>query len=186
MLFSRLRIIPVLRMAASLLLCALLSAPAFAAAEDDAYRLGVGDRLGISVLGEPDLTLELLVNDQGAINYPFLGEMKAAGLTIQTLREQITAGLKPGYLLDPRVTVQVLEYRKFFVNGEVQKPGGFSWQPGMTVRKAAALAGGFTARAARSKLMLLRDTDPARTPVLVDIDAPVQPGDIITIDQSFF
>lgn len=171
---------------AALLLSVFFASTAARAADDDGYRLGVGDRLGISVIGEPDLSLELLVNDQGDINYPFLGNMKAAGLTIHALRELIAAGLKPDYLLDPRVTVQVLEYRKFFVNGEVQKPGGFSWQPGMTVRKAAALAGGFTPRASRSRLLVIRDNDPERKPVQVEIDAPVEPGDIITIDQSFF
>lgn len=152
----------------------------------DGYRLGVGDKLGIVVLGEDDLSLEVLVNDQGDINYPFLGELKVAGLTIAQLREQITAGLRPEYLLNPKVTVQVLEYRHFFVNGEVQKPGGFPWQPGMTVRKAASLAGGFTPRASRSRLFIIRDADPNRLPVQVDVDAPVAPGDIITIDQSFF
>lgn len=152
----------------------------------DGYRLGVGDKLGIVVLGEEDLSLQVLVNDQGAINYPFLGELKVAGLTIAQLRQQITAGLQPEYLLNPKVTVQVLEYRHFFVNGEVQKPGGFPWQPGMTVRKAASLAGGFSPRASRSRLFIIRDADPNRMPVQVDVDAPVAPGDIITIDQSFF
>lgn len=150
------------------------------------YRLGVGDRLGISVLGESDLTLEVLINHEGAINYPFLGEIKVAGSTLHSLRERITQGLKPDYLIDPRVTVQVIEYRNFYVNGEVQKPGGFPWQPGMTVRKAAALAGGFTLRASRSRLNIIRETDITRQPVPVTIDAEVQPGDIITIDQSFF
>lgn len=152
----------------------------------DGYRLGVGDKLGIAVLGEEDLSLEVLVNDQGAINYPFLGELRVAGLTIAQLRQLIADGLQPEYLLNPKVTVQVLEYRYFFVNGEVQKPGGFPWQPGMTVRKAASLAGGFTPRASRSRLFIIRDADPARLPVQVDVDAPVLPGDIITIDQSFF
>ncbi len=152
----------------------------------DGYRLGVGDKLGIVVLGEEDLSLQVLVNDQGAINYPFLGELKVAGLTIAQLRQQITTGLQPEYLLNPKVTVQVLEYRHFFVNGEVQKPGGFPWQPGMTVRKAASLAGGFSPRASRSRLFIIRDADPNRMPVQVDVDAPVAPGDIITIDQSFF
>lgn len=159
---------------------------AWAADNTDAYRLGVGDKLGISVLGEEDLTLEVLVNDQGAINYPFLGELKVAGQTVAALREQIVQGMKPAYLLDPRVTVQVLEYRQFFVNGEVKSPGGFPWQPGMTVRKAAALAGGFTPRASRSRLFVIRDADPGRIPEQIEVDAPVYPGDIITIDQSFF
>lgn len=152
----------------------------------DGYLLGVGDRISVIVLGEKDLSMELLVNGQGSINYPFLGEIRVAGLTVNALRDEIEGRLKPDYLLDPQVTVQVLEYRKFFVNGEVQRPGGFSWQPGMTVRKAAALAGGFTQRASRSRLFIIRDADADKKPVQVDIDARVAPGDILTIDQSFF
>jgi len=152
----------------------------------EGYLLGVGDRISVIVLGEKDLSMELLVNGQGAINYPFLGEIRVAGLTVNALRDEIESRLKPDYLLDPQVTVQVLEYRKFFVNGEVQRPGGFAWQPGMTVRKAAALAGGFTQRASRSRLFIIRDADADKKPVQVDIDARVAPGDILTIDQSFF
>lgn len=152
----------------------------------EGYLLGVGDRISIIVLGEKDLSMEMLVDGQGAINYPFLGELRVAGLTVNALRDEIEGRLKPDYLLDPQVTVHVLEYRKFFVNGEVQRPGGFSWQPGMTVRKAAALAGGFTQRASRSRLFIIRDADEVKKPVQVDVDAPIGPGDILTIDQSFF
>lgn len=150
------------------------------------YRLGVGDKLSISVLGEEDLTMELRVNDKGNINYPFLGTINASGLTVEELREQVIGGLRPAYMLDPRVTIQVVEYRLFFINGEVKSPGGFPWQPGMTVRKAVALAGGFTPRASRSLLFIIRDTNKDRTPEQVSVDDSVGPGDIITIDQSFF
>lgn len=170
-----------------------ISQPAVAAATvvtesaaTEGYLLGIGDRISIIVLGEKDLSMETLVNGQGAINYPFLGEIRVAGLTVNALRSEIEGRLKPAYLLDPQVTVQVLEHRKFFVNGEVQRPGGFSWQPGMTVRKAAALAGGFTQRASRSRLFIIRDADTEKKPVQVDIDAKIAPGDILTIDQSFF
>jgi protein involved in polysaccharide export with SLBB domain len=152
----------------------------------EGYLLGIGDRISVIVLGEKDLSMEVLVNGQGSINYPFLGEIRVAGLTVNALRDEIEGRLKPDYLLDPQVTVQVLEYRKFFVNGEVQRPGGFAWQPGITVRKAAALAGGFTQRASRSRLFIIRDADADKKPVQVDIDARVAPGDILTIDQSFF
>lgn len=152
----------------------------------DAYRMGVGDQISISVLGEPDLSVKVVINDEGSINYPFLGEIKVVGLSLQQLRERIRSGLTPDYFVDPQVTVQVLQYRNFYINGEVQKPGGFSWQPGMTVRKAAALAGGFTPRASRSRLSVIRETNRERLPEPITVDAEVYPGDIITIDQSFF
>lgn len=181
--FSFLRFTRRLLVAAFVFIALVSMAPA---ADDDGYRLGVGDRIGISVIGEPDLTREMLIDHEGAISYPFLGTLKVAGLMLTELRELILNGLKPDYLLDPRVTVQVNQYRDFFVNGEVQKPGGFPWQPGLTVRKAAALAGGFTERASRSRLNVIRDADRERKSVPISIDDPVSPGDIITIDQSFF
>ncbi|MCL4853719.1 MAG: polysaccharide export protein [Bryobacteraceae bacterium] len=157
-----------------------------AAQAPDAYRMGVGDQISISVLGEPDLSVKVVINDEGSVNYPFLGEIKVLGLSLQQLRERIRSGLAPDYFVDPQVTVQVIQYRNFYVNGEVQKPGGFPWQPGMTVRKAASLAGGFTPRASRSKLTVIRETNRERQPEPVTVDAEVYPGDIITIDQSFF
>lgn len=152
----------------------------------DAYRMGVGDQISIAVLGETDLSVKVVINDEGSINYPFLGEIKVVGLSLQQLRERIRSGLAPDYFVDPQVTVQVMQYRNFYINGEVQKPGGFSWQPGMTVRKAAALAGGFTPRASRSRLTVIRETNRERLPEPITVDAEVYPGDIITIDQSFF
>lgn len=173
--------------AAFIFACLLLQAiSAHAAAEEDGYRIGVGDRIAITVIGEEDLTLEAFIDREGSISYPFLGTLKVSGLTLKEMQALIVEGLKPAYLLDPRVTVQVKEYRQFFVNGEVEKPGGFAWQPGLTVRKAAALAGGFTDRAARSKLKVIRDTDATRKTVDIGIDDPVWPGDIVTVDQSFF
>ena len=165
---------------------AIFSVAALAEGGDDGYKLGVGDKIGISVLNEPDLSLEVTVNDQGRITYPFLGELRVSGVTVQGLREAIANGLKPDYLLDPRVTVHVVAYRNFYINGEVEKPGGFPWEPGMTVRKAAAMAGGFTDRASRSRIFVIRENDLARIPVQISADTPVQPGDIITIEQSFF
>lgn len=152
----------------------------------DAYRMGVGDQISISVLGEPDLSVKVVINDEGSVNYPFLGEIKVLGLSLQQLRERIRSGLAPDYFVDPQVTVQVIQYRNFYINGEVQKPGGIPWQPGMTVRKAASLAGGFTPRASRSKLTVIRETNRERQPEPITVDAEVYPGDIITIDQSFF
>ena len=84
------------------------------------------------------------------------------------------------------MTVSIDEYRNFFVNGEVEKPGGYPFSPGLTVRKAISVAGGFKERASRDKVAIIRDDDPTHSTSKVDMNAPVYPGDIITVEQSFF
>ena len=94
---------------------------------------------------------------------------------------------KPGrYLLNPQVTVSIDEYRNFYVNGMVEKPGGYPYSPGLTVRKAISIAGGFKERAARDKINVIHDDDPKQTPQKVDLNTALLPGDIVTVEESFF
>ncbi len=115
----------------------------------------------IHVYGEDDLSFDaLLIGQNGRISYPFLGELTVTGKTASQLQAEITAGLKPDYLVDPRVSVSVVKYRPFFVNGEVKNPGGVDFQPGLTLRKAISLAGGFTERANKKEALVISDSDP--------------------------
>ena len=150
------------------------------------YTLGSGDKISISVYDESDLTLEAKLGDAGILNYPFLGKLKVAGMTVAHLQQTITQGLKGDYLIDPKVSVNVVEYRQFFVNGEVKRPGGFAFQPGLTVGKAVTLAEGFTERANKKAILVISEGDANQTPRKVDLNSPIKPGDIITIEQSFF
>ena len=152
----------------------------------DNYRLGPGDLVKVHVYGEDDLTIESLIGDSGRISYPFLGELQLSGKTVAELEAFITSKLKGAYLVDPEVTVSVLQYRQFFVNGHVEKPGGFAFQPGMTVRKAISLAGGFEERASKDKIYIVRGNDPTSTPKLIELDSLIGPGDIITVERTFF
>lgn len=155
--------------------------------EYSTYKLGSGDMITIRVLGEDDLKREKLrLSDAGTISFPILGEIRVKGMTVGALEQYITQGLKGRYLLDPQVTVSIDEYRNFFVNGEVEKPGGYPFSPGLTVRKAVSVAGGFKERASRDKVAIIRDDDPSHATNHVDLNAPVYPGDIITVEQSFF
>ncbi len=168
-----------------LLLSLLLSASAMAVALQD-YTLSAGDKIRIHVYGEDDLTIETLIADTGVVSYPFLGVLQVKGLTAAALEDRITRGLKGRFLIDPEVTVAILEYRQFYVNGFVQSPGGFAFQPGMTVRKAISLAGGFKERANKQKISVVRADDPAARQLGVGLDHRVRPGDTITIERSFF
>jgi len=153
------------------------------------YQLGSGDKIRITVFGEPDLSIEeIRLSDAGTVSYPFLGEIQVAGLSVSELERKIREGLKGDYLVDPEVTVSVLEYRPFFIHGEVEDPGGIPYVPGITLRKAVALAGGFTERASRSKIYVIRDGVPIADDKgqRIGLDEKVRPGDIITVEQSFF
>ena len=150
------------------------------------YALGTGDMVRIQVYDEADLYLESRVSDRGTISYPFLGELRVSGLTPGQLEDRISQRLKGDYLVNPKVSIDILEYRQFYVNGEVQQPGGFPFQPGVTVRKAISIAGGFRERASRDKISIIHDTDPEARPDPAELDDFIRPGDIITVEESFF
>jgi|TARA_Y100000310_G_scaffold244800_1_gene249677 polysaccharide export outer membrane protein len=150
------------------------------------YQLGSGDRIQISVFGQEDLSMEVRLPDVGTINYPFLGEIKLVGLTAAQVEQLIYEGLLGDYLVNPSVSVAIVEYRPFFIDGEVKRPGGYAYQPGLSVNKAAALAGGYTERAARDKITIIRQKDGRTNEFTVTVSDMIQPGDIITINQRFF
>jgi polysaccharide export outer membrane protein len=149
------------------------------------YRVSSGDLIQIQVFGEDALSIETRLSDAGTISFPFLGELKIQDMTTGEVTDMLTAKLKDGYLLDPSVNVTVKEYREFYIHGQVEKPGAYPYQPGLTVQKAAALAGGFTERASTSKMFITRDGQ-TTPPLKTQLGAVVQPGDIIMIEESFF
>jgi polysaccharide export outer membrane protein len=151
------------------------------------YRLGAGDMITIQVLGEEDLRRgPVRLSDAGTISFPVLGELQVTGTTVGKLEETIRNGLKGRYLQNPVVTVTIHEYRNFFIDGQVGRPGGYPYIPGLTIRKAVTTAGGFKERAAPDKIFVIRETDPTQKPRRVTLDSPVQPGDVITVEESFF
>lgn len=179
--------VPVLAVAAVLALFAAADATAQDAGAISNYRLASGDVISIQVLGEDDLKREKIrLSDAATISYPILGEIKLFGKTVAELEALIRDGLKGRYLVNPQVTVTIVEYRNFFVNGQVEKPGGYPYSPGLTVRKAVSIAGGFRERASKEKIFIISDDDRSQTPRRVDQNTVVNPGDIITVEESFF
>lgn len=150
------------------------------------YPLGPGDTLSITVFGEEELSVEVRLSDAGTISYPFLGEINTRGMTIGKLSDTIRARLADGYLVDPSVSVTVLEYRQFFIYGQVKQPGAYPYQPGLTLQKAVAVAGGFTERASSSKFFVLSENQADSAPVKIELNSAINPGDTVTIDESFF
>jgi len=149
------------------------------------YILGPGDKVEIKVFGQKNLTVDTLLSNSGQINYPFFGEIKVTGLTVKQVEKLIYNGLKGDYLVNPNVYVHVVEYRPFYIHGEVKKPGGYSYQPGLTVNQAIALAGGLTERASKEKIYLFKEKN-KNTQINASLTYKVNAGDTILIKQRFF
>lgn len=171
-----------------LLICLLapLQVAAQGAVNRAEYRLATGDTVYVRVYGEDDLTMRLAVPADGAAHYAFVGQIQLAGKTIDDLEMEITRRLKGDYLVDPRVSVTMAEFRNFYIQGEVRRIGGYAWQPGLTVRTAISLAGGLKERASGSKWFLVPEGGSKDDRRRVTEDDPVNPGDTLIIEQSFF
>ena len=150
------------------------------------YRVGSGDRLAIRVAGEPDLTGEFPVDASGAISMPYVQSAIVAGLTTQQIEGLITTRLRNGYLRDPKVSVQAVAMRPFYILGEVNTAGSFAYQPGLTVQQAIAVAAGFGPRADKSVALLTRRDARGTTTTQVPLATQVYPGDIIYIRERWF
>lgn len=149
------------------------------------YRLGPGDQLRITVFNEQDLTGQYVVGSQGTIAYPLVGEVRAAGMTVgeftMSLQERLTE-----FLRTPNVSVEVANYRPFFILGEVQRPGTYPYSASLTVLNAVATAGGFTYRANRSRVFIRHANETEEHSYPLTIATPVLPGDTVRIGERLF
>ncbi len=171
-----------------LLLCAVFSSASYAETEFNIaqYTLGSGDIIQIKVFGQTDLTLKTRLSNDGVINYPLLGVINVLGMTAKELETHIYQGLLGDYLVTPSVAVSIEEYRPFFIDGEINRPGGYPYQPGLTIDKAAALAGGYTQRASKTLIVVIREINGETQRLDVDAAHEVFPGDSIKINKTFF
>lgn len=155
-------------------------------AERPQYALGSGDKLRVTVFGHEDLSGEFSVGSTGNISLPLIGTVKAGGRTIPQLEKAIHDKLYPDYLKNPRVSVEVLNFRPFYIIGEVKKPGSYPFVSGMTVVNAVALAGGFTYRAKENDLLIKRANDPNGGKQKARQETLVMPGDVIVVPERWF
>lgn len=156
--------------------------------EEGPYRLGAGDKVRITVFGEPTLSGEYTVAASGDLSFPLMGNVPAAGRTVVEVQESIRAGLSQGYIRDPRISIEIIDYRPFFVLGEVNRPGQYPYSIGLTAAQAIAAAGGFTYRANRRRIYIKRALETAER--LVDgrraSSVRIRPGDTIRVAERFF
>lgn len=151
------------------------------------YQLGAGDLIQIQVYGEDDLSIKARVESDGNLSYPLLGTIRVEGKSTAQLQQAITRGLQDGYLDDPDVRVFILEYRPVYVSGAVRKPGSYPYAPGLTVRKAVTLAGGFSDLASKSDIYVIgSDAPTGRGRRSVELDTSVGAGDTIIVEEGFF
>jgi protein involved in polysaccharide export with SLBB domain len=173
----------VLFLAMALILLAVGTAPA----EDaKAYTLGAGDRLRITVYNEADLSGEYEVNGQGLVSVPLVGQVKVIGMTTAEVQALLTQKYGKDYLVNPSVTIEVLNYRPFFIIGEVNHPGSYPYQNGMTVINAVALAGGYTPRANHGGIKVKHSNESTEQEQDAKEDSVVLPGDVIEVAERFF
>jgi polysaccharide export outer membrane protein len=150
------------------------------------YRLGPGDNLRVIVFGEDQLSGEFAVDGSGSISMPLIGAMKAQGRTPRQLEQDIAQRLSEGYVKDARVSVQVLNFRPFYIIGEVNKPGQYPYSDGMTAITAVAVAGGYTYRANEEYVLVTRGGDPSKTERRAPVNTHVYPEDVVRVPERFF
>ena len=146
------------------------------------YRLGAGDKIHIKVLGAEDLTGDYTVGDNGTISSPLIGEVQAGGETRAQLERRVEKKLAEGYLKNPKVSVSILQYRPFYIFGEVAKPGGYPYASGMRVVNAVATAGGYTYRGNQDYVVITRNGQERKALAT----APILPDDVIKVPERFF
>ncbi|WP_249225332.1 polysaccharide biosynthesis/export family protein [Tardiphaga alba] len=157
-----------------------------AASPSGAYLLGPTDRVRLKVYGEPDITGEYEIDANGNVSIPLAGQVKAAGLTTRQLERNIASALAKGIVRDPRVNVEMLAYRPFYILGEVKKSGEYPYRVGLTVLDAVATAGGYTYRANEGKVYLRRSGSTVEEIYPMDAPVLVQPGDNVRIPERYF
>lgn len=150
------------------------------------YRLGPGDKVHVTVYGEGDLSGDFEVSGSGRIAFPLIGDVTAAGLTAPGLGAKLTTKLAAGYLLHPRVSVEVVTYRPFYIIGQVNKPGSYPYTDGMTAVNAIALAGGFTAHAAESDVYIRHEGQAKEIEMPANASTLIKPGDVVRVSESGF
>lgn len=150
------------------------------------YTLGSGDRIRAIVFGQDALSNAYSVSGGGTVSLPLIGEVPVQGLTTAEAERAIEGRLRKGYLRDPHVSVEVEAYRPFFVLGEVTAAGQYPFVNGMTIRKAIAIAGGFTPRGFKETADVTRIIDGRPVVGRFPLDWPLRPGDTVTVEERIF
>lgn len=150
------------------------------------YRVGAGDRLRIIVFGQQDLGGEFQLDGSGVVSLPLIGQVVVKDKTVRELEIAVAERLRDGYLSDPRVSAEVLNFRPFYILGEVNRPGEYPYTDGLTVMKAVATAQGYSYRANQKRVFIKRAHEAEEKAYPLEAATSVGPGDTIRIPERFF
>lgn len=149
------------------------------------YRLGTGDKLKVTVFGEEDASGEYEIDATGMISARLIGRLQVKGMTVSEVEQLLYDQYRSrGFFRNPKISIELVNLRPFFILGEVEKRGHYPYINGLTVAQAVAIAGGYTYRASRSRITIQRVGAAKEEPVTED--APVYPGDIIRVPERYF
>jgi polysaccharide export outer membrane protein len=163
-----------------------LKGPRAVAESDGPYLLDTGDRLRIFVYGQPNLSRLYIVDHEGKIAVPLIGEVPARGKTTSELQGVIRSRLGSQFVKDPQVTIDIQQNRPFFIYGEVKTGGQYPYVSGMTVETAIAIAGGYTDRASERKFRITRRINGFVEQIEAPGDYVIKPGDTVYVFERFF
>ena len=182
------------KIASALLL--MLAVPVFAAetpapisavtTESGDYVLDAGDRIRLSLYGDDSFKGEFAVSDNGTISLPLIGMQPARGMTVNAFRAAVEAKLADGYYRDPRLSAEVVNYRPFYILGEVNKPGQYPYVTGMTLGQAVAIANGYTLAARKGTVAIRRAKSQEEVKISANPALPIGPGDTVRVLERLF
>jgi polysaccharide export outer membrane protein len=170
---------------ASLSGCAMNKVAAYKIEAPHEYTLDTGDIVRVTVYGDDTLTNTYTITDKGTISFPLIGQVQVRGRTIVVAEKMITDLLADGYMISPKVSVEVSTYRPFFIEGAVSKAGQYPYVWGMSARAAVATAGGFAEFADKGRVTVYRRVGPAVTKQVIGLDQPIKPGDTVVIRERW-
>jgi protein involved in polysaccharide export with SLBB domain len=150
------------------------------------YKLGPNDRTRVIVFGQPSLTGEFVLDGNGVLAFPLIGNVDARGMTPSELQKTISQRLDQDWIKNPSVSVEVSTRRPFYVVGEVQKPGSYPYVTDMNVLNAVATAGGESYRANMHEFWIKRKQDGRIVRVEANQETTLQPGDTVVVRERFF
>ena len=159
-----------------------------APASGNEYTLSSGDRIRVIVFGEETLTGEYVITSGGNLTFPLVGNLPAGSRTVEQLQDALAAKLADGYINNPRVSIQVVSFRPFYILGEVTRPGEYPVSTGLTLQQAVASAGGYTYRANTRRVFLKRANETQERLIDLREGTPVvvRAGDTIRIGERRF
>ena len=156
------------------------------AAPVEAPKLQAGDKIRLTVFGEPGLSGEYEIDPGGFVSLPLAGTIRAAGSTKTELEAALTQRFRTEYLKSPKVTVDIASFRPIYVLGEVERPGEYPFRSGLNAVSAVAVAGGNTYRASQSRILIQRSGETTFNEYEFSPAVPVRPGDVVKLPERYF